>query len=733
MRTPGILFASILFFAGNVCLSQFGNRGVVDGTVIDRESRLVVVGANVTVSGTVLGTVTDKNGRFKITGVPVGNRDVVISMIGYKKRIISILISESGESGMTVELDQTAIETEPVIITANRREQSLEEVPVSVSVVTDQMLKNRHTVTIDDAIQYVPGVNITRSQINIRGSTGYSYGVGSRVLLLVDGIPQLTGDTEDIIWESISPTQIDRVEVVKGAGSALYGSSALGGVINIIPALFTHDPVTYIRMYGGMYSSPTYDTWRWTDEKRTSGGLSFMHGNRIGKFGFNVGGSRTLNDGYKKNDFVKRWNGWTRFGYEFSPYNSLQVNFSILEQERGNFLYWQDLNHALESESGQTDDNVRSVRWSLGGSYKQFVTNDFYFTIKTNFFRSRWDDNMSEDGASLGSNSTSDFGVGDLQVNYQPAERHHITGGILSSVNGVSSRNMFGTRSAFGGAVYAQDEYNIFEGFHLSFGGRFDFQKLENLPGVNQFNPKVGFTYTPFRATTFRVSAGRGFRAPSAAEVFTNTEAAGLVIRPNPDLKPERSWSIEGGIRQSFTDFLHADLAVFHNELWDLIEPAFGDDGYVHFFNITRARTTGLEAVVSANLFDRIWLSQIGYTYLFPKDVETGEVLKYRPRHLLYISSRINIEFVQLGIDFRHVSKIENIDRELVDLGIIPDGDVRVPVYVTDLHIIADWSSFGLPVTSALHIENFFQYYYTDFLANLAPLRNVVLSIDMKL
>jgi iron complex outermembrane receptor protein len=733
MGTPGIFFAPILLLAGQMCLSQVMNRGVVDGKVIDRESRLAIVGANVTVSGTVLGTVTNKEGRFTVSGIPPGSRQILISMIGYKKRIVSISIPESGESGINVELDQMAIETEPVIITANRREQSLEEVPVSVSVVTNQMLKNRHTVTLDDALQHVPGVNITRSQINIRGSTGYSYGVGSRVLLLVDGIPHLTGDTEDIIWESISPAQIDRVEVVKGAGSALYGSSALGGVINIITSSFTHEPVTNIRMYGGMYSSPTYDSWRWTDKNRMSGGISFMHGNRTGKLGFNVGGSRTINDGYKKNDFVKRWNGWARVGYEFSPYKSLQVNFSILEQHRGNFLYWRDLDHALESKPEQTDDNVRSVRWSLGGSYKQFITNDFYFTVKTNFFRSRWEDNTTAAGDFSETGSTSDFGVADLQVNYQPTDRHHITGGVLSTVNGVSSRNMFGTRSAFGGAVYAQDEFNIFEGFHLSFGGRFDFQKLENLPGVNQFNPKVGFTYAVFRGTTFRASAGRGFRAPSAAEVFTNTEAAGLVIRPNPNLRPERSWSVEGGIRQSFAEFLHADLAVFHNELWDLIEPAFGDDGFVHFFNITRARTTGMEAVISANILDRIWLSQIGYTYLFPKDAETGEILKYRPRHLLYISSRINIEFVQLGIDFRYMSKIENIDWELVDLGIIPDGDVRVPVYVTDLHIAADWSSFGLPVTSAVHVENIFQYYYTDFLANLAPLRHIILSVDLKL
>jgi outer membrane receptor protein involved in Fe transport len=281
--------------------------------------------------------------------------------------------------------------------------------------------------------------------------------------------------------------------------------------------------------------------------------------------------------------------------------------------------------------------------------------------------------------------------------------------------------------------VYAQDEIYLTKSFNFSFGGRFDFQKLEDLPGVNQFNPKTGFTYSPAAGTTFRVSAGRGFRAPSAAEVFTSTEAAGLVIRPNPGLKPERSWSFEGGVRQSIAGFLHADISVFHNEFWELIEPAFGEDGFVHFYNITRARTTGLESVINLNLFDRIWISQIGYTYVVPKDAETGDILKYRPRHLLYLSSRVSIGFVQTGVDFRHSSKIENIDEELVGLGIIPDGDVRVPVYVADFHLSADWSSTGLPVISAVHVENLFQYYYTDFLANMAPLRNIVASIEIKL
>ena len=733
MLKRSFLIFSILLIAYLSSLSQGPPRGTIKGKVIDRETGLSIVGANIMVVGTVLGTTTDKEGNFLLSGIPTGNRQIIISLVGYKKQIKSFSLTSTEVINLLIELDQIAIETEPFIVTANRREQSLEEVPLSVSVVTDQMIKNRHTVTLDDALKYVPGVNITRSQINIRGSTGYSYGAGSRVLLLIDGIPQLTGDTEDIIWESISPDQIKRVEVVKGAGSALYGSSALGGVINIIPLSFSTKPRTRIKFYGGIYTAPKYNSWKWSDDARTSGGFSFLHSNRINHLGFNIGGSRTLNDGYKKNDFLKRWNGWTRLAYEFSPYQVVNFNFGILEQYRGNFLYWMDVNHALESKPEQTDDNVKSLRWNVGAGYKQFITNDLFISFKTNYFRSKWEDNIPTASDMNGSGATSEFTVADLQVNYQATLSHQLTTGLIGTYNNVTSRNMFGSRKGYGGAVYAQDEINISRKSYLSMGIRYDFQKLENLSAVNQVNPKFGLTYTLTQNTTVRMSAGRGFRSPSVAEVFTSTEGGGLVIRPNSKLRPERSWSLEGGIRQTFSEFIYTDFSVFRNELWDLIEPAFGDDGYVHFFNVTRAYTVGFDAIINLSLFNRVLTSTVGYTYLYPKDVNKNEILKYRPRHLLFFSSKISVEFFQISFDFRHLSKIENIDRELLDLGIIPDGDIRVPVYVADLHLSADWTLFRLPLVTSFHIENLFQYYYTDFLANLAPLRHIVLSAEIKI
>ncbi|MBI3579749.1 MAG: TonB-dependent receptor, partial [Ignavibacteriales bacterium] len=193
---------------------------------MDAETKNPLVGANVMIKGTFLGAVTNVHGEFRIYRIPVGIYTIEASFVGYqRKKFDGIIIKEGEEYTLSLQLMPSAIQAEEIVVTASRREQSLQEVPVSVSTVTAKTIAERNSVTLDDALRYVPGVNLLQDQINIRGSTGYSRGVGSRVLLLLDGLPFITGDTGEINWESIPTHQIERIEVVKGAGSALYGSS----------------------------------------------------------------------------------------------------------------------------------------------------------------------------------------------------------------------------------------------------------------------------------------------------------------------------------------------------------------------------------------------------------------------------------------------------------------------------------------------------------------------------
>src|SRR5207249_11340086 len=122
----------------------------------------------------------------------------------------------------------------PIVVTAGKREQSLQDVIASVALVSDSQIARRAVASIDEAVDRTPGVQFLNGQVNIRGSTGYVQGLGSRVLLLVDGVPANQGDRGGINWDLVPLEEVQRVEVAKGAGSSLYGSSALGGVVNVI-------------------------------------------------------------------------------------------------------------------------------------------------------------------------------------------------------------------------------------------------------------------------------------------------------------------------------------------------------------------------------------------------------------------------------------------------------------------------------------------------------------------
>jgi len=723
----------ILFLLTPPVFSQEEHQtGTLTGSVKDSTDGQPVVGANIMLDGTVLGTTTSREGKFSIRDIPAGNYALSASIVGYKRRIINVLVKSGEETTCALDLEEMPVEAQPVIVTANKREQSFLEAPVSVSVVSEQQLSDRNSITIDDALRYVGGVNITKSQVNVRGSTGYSFGVGTRVLLLLDGLPFLSGDTQEIIWESLPAAEADRIEVVKGAGSALYGSNALGGVINVITKTSTQEPETRVRLYGGAYQLPKYESWRWTQDARTMAGAIASHRQRIGDIGVELGLSRTLDDGYRKNDYWKRWNAWSRLSYDISPFRSAAISFRLLDQRRGNFLYWKDLDHALEPQDEQLREHVESLRWNLGASYKQFVSGVFYYTLKFSWFRSRWEDNIPNEFDPAGSASRSDYLVGELQANYQASDRHVFTGGLSTSYNNVHAGSIFGDHRADGGALYLQDEAALTQDVRVTIGGRIDFQRLMGVEDVSQFNPKFGAVYNPGGATIVRISAGRGFRAPSVAEVYTTTEAGGITIVPNAALKPERSWSFEAGVSQVFRENITSELALFRNEFWDMIEPTFGADGKVQFQNILRSRITGAEMTLNVDFMRRILSTVVSYTYLYPEDVTRGDILKYRPRNMLYASGRFLFDPFSLAADFRFLSKTERIDEEFISLGIVPGGSERVNVYVTDVRLGADWKFAGLPMISIFHVNNLFQYYYVDLIGNLAPTRNYVLTLETK-
>ena len=214
------LGSSILLGFFMIILIQSGvaqeiiNGGIV-GKVIDAKTGKPLFGVNIIVKKTLFGTSSDIKGNFSITNLPIGIYDIEASMIGYKKQIKrQIQIFPAEKHKIIFKLTPTVIEQPALVVTASKRKQHIEDAPTSVDVVTMKEIQERGATTLDEILQNTAGFGIIDGQIDLRGSTGFNWSAGSRVLLMVDGHPLINGDTGGINWDAIPIEEVKRVEIV---------------------------------------------------------------------------------------------------------------------------------------------------------------------------------------------------------------------------------------------------------------------------------------------------------------------------------------------------------------------------------------------------------------------------------------------------------------------------------------------------------------------------------------
>jgi iron complex outermembrane receptor protein len=708
------------------------------GIVFDAKTQEPLSGVNILLRGTVRGTTTDTHGKYLLGGIPAGTFDISFSLIGYTTQTIhQISFQPDTALHLDVPLAQAPIQTEQVVVTASRREQSLRDVPVSVSTVTSKMIADRLSVTLDDALRYVPGVNMMSDQVNIRGSTGYSRGVGSRVLILIDGLPYITGDTGEINWETFPMFQIDRIEVVKGAGSALYGSSALGGVINVITKEIGETPEIRFRLFSGMYDKPSYSGWNWYSTPRFNTGGFFSYSNRVGSFGYLISASRSVDDSYRVTDVYHRWGVYSKLNYNFSQSQSLTLTANIQWRKHGNYFWWKSLKEPTRPADAQLNGEVNSTRGNVSLAYKNILSDQFFYSLKAIYFGNFWQDDSAQQ---VNNTSAAHFTQLEAQATYTTSSAHFLTFGLAANYDRVNS-NIFGSHPGVGAAFYVQDELMPFQSLKLTAGIRYDWQRVWKeifaspaATSPSQFNPKIGLVYSPGPITTLRASYGEGFRYPSISELFTSvsTGVSQIKIVPNDNLKPERSVSFEIGGSQWLSERVFLDLALFQSDYYDLIEAGVNPNPPIEilFSNITRARIRGMELGIKTDWFGRLLSTDFSYTYTDPVDLSDNSVLKFRSRHLFYASLAANYRQWRTELNFRYVSRVEAIDENLVRLAPIVDGDQRVACNVVDAGVTYNLINAGLPITVGLTVKNLTNYYYVELIGNLAPLRTYYLSVE---
>ena len=660
----------------------------ISGSVIDSLSSEFLYGVNLLVDDSI-GVVTDLDGNFSLS-VPSNSKKIRVSYVGYGTKII--LLEEGTSQQLNIVLKESLNELDVVVVSASRFKQKLEEVTVSVDVINARIIESKNCVTLTDVLKNAPGVQITDGQLNIRSGSGWSYGAGSRVLVMIDGMPLLSADQGEVLFNMVPLENVEQVEIIKGASSALYGSSALNGIVNVRSKMPGAKPETHISYFHGFWDAPKNPNIKWWgDSTRWKKGLNFTHLRKIGKLDLSISGSHFNDMGFVKEGV----NEQTRFSintrYNFNKI-TLGLNANYMYRSNGQFVMWSSDSTAYTPLEGTTLVNFGS-RFYIDPSIV------FFGEYTKHTLRSRI----------LSRNVYYDYEDSTLiksLLTYNEYQ-HQFKKNNTSISSGLVATTFSGETGSYGGklegvnySIYSQLDQKLGD-FNISGGARYEIYDLDTIR-ISRPVFRGGLNYELVEGLNFRTSFGQGFRFPTITEMFMQGDIGPINLYRNPNLQPESGWTSELGLKKAFTFSKwkgYVDLVGFimeYNNMMEFTFGAWGDPatnqlGGLGFrsINVGKTRISGFEFTFNGEgsinenwgfgvlsgfnlsnpisvypdsvfVYDR---NNMGYTFNNTSSDTTGYFLKYRSR----VSARMDVEFsykkrISIGVSYQFNSKMNNVD-----------------------------------------------------------------------
>lgn len=706
-----------LFFVFVFYLLSFCQNAELNGQVFDKKNQEPMIGATVKIGST--GSVTDFDGKFKIQ-LPPGDYTLEVSYVGYQNYSESVSFRAGEVVDLTLELEENATLLSTATVTSGKYEKPLGELTVSLEVVRPQLIESVNTVSVDEVLQKVPGVDIIDGQANIRGGSGFSYGAGSRVLLLVDDIPILQADAGYPQWNDIPVENIEQIEVVKGAASSLYGSSALNGIINIRTAYATSKPVTKISSFYTLYDDPGEAAQVWSDKQPYQWGANLSHRQKINRLDVVVGALVQRKKSYNRDTYEEYQRGNLGLRFRQNAKLSYGFNSNFNPGKSGDFFFWKSLD-SLFVGSDNTIATSERFRFNIDPFVTYYDPSGSRHKLLGRYYFIDNNNNMGQSNASQLWYSEYQFQKTFQKINLVT------TAGLVYTGNKIVAE-LYGdtTFSARNLAGFIQLDQKLFDRLNASLGFRFEHNTLfapelfncrtdfftgrqicDTIPDGKIIESKpvwrAGLNYQVAEYSFIRASWGQGYRFPTVAESFITTTFGGIPILPNPRLQSETGWSAELGIKQGFRllDFDgFFDLAIFWNEYNDMMEFNFSPDPFNFGFqsqNVGGTVIKGVEATVAGkgSFFGLPTNILAGYTYLDPKfqqfdltpsmagdTLTEGQLnaqrsslkenfLKYRFQHTLKVDVESSWKFISLGISYNYNSNMKAVDAAFESL-IVP-------------------------------------------------------------
>lgn len=551
------LFTSAAHFAAVGQNRANGTDANAYGHVIDRHTGEHQPYVTVAVVGTPIGTTTDASGHYFLHDLPTGEITVEVSAVGYKTASRTITVTPDSTIELNFELEESRIAVDAVVVSANRNETSRREAPSLVNIIDAKIFDTANAACIAQGLSFQPGVRVEDdcqncgfAQVRINGLDGhYSQ-------ILIDSRPVFSALTGVYGLEQIPANMVERIEVVRGGGSALFGASAIGGTINVITkepvrnsAQITHS-ITSIGCSGSYDNTTNLNASLVTSNNKAG---IYVYGQNRHRSGYDHDG-----DGFTELPVISSQTAGMRSYVKLGAYHKLSLEYhAIKEYRRGGDNIGEQPHEAMVAE--QTDHMINGGGLSFDGStsdnkHHYSVYASLQNTDRKSYYGGNKDLNAYGTTHDLTAVTGAQYSYRCPKMFFMPAE---LTLGAEYNFDGLKDRSkgydIHTNQKVHIVSGYLQNEWKTVRwGFLI--GGRID---KHNLIDHVIFSPRVNLRYNPTADINLRASYSGGFRAPQAFDEDLHISIVGgervrIVLADNLREEKSHSFSISADMSHTF-------------------------------------------------------------------------------------------------------------------------------------------------------------------------------------
>ena len=601
---------------------------------------------------------------------------IVLTLVLSLSLVVGEVRAEEGEETFSLE---------EIVVTASKYEEELSETSVSGAVIDQEDISNKNAYNAADLLKDITGVQINDysgvtgvKTISMRGSQP------EQVLVLIDGQPMNSRQSGQIDLSRLNIEQIEKIEVLRGPASAIYGANALGGVVNIITKSGTDESSTNVKMGYGSFNTQQYSLTQQGGED---------------KLNYNLAVTAKKSDGHRDipdNSDLEQYNLFTKFDYQLTKYSDLILSLRYNDSDKG--VPGEITNPTPNAQQNDEDKNI-NLTWKQQREdtdtkvlayynqheqsyYDKYYSNQDNPADFNNYYRDQDGDVYYYDGSKRKEvndinltekitnsiHDTNRMGLDFSRTKYY--QEHTLSYGTTVKQNEIDS-NENGEHETLNKALFVQDKWAVNEVLTVNLGSRYD----DHDKFGSEISPRAGLVYKVDQNLKLHLSGGQAYRTPTFNDLYWPASA---YTEGNPDLKPETAVAYEVGSTY-LTDQSKIKVSLFQRDVDDLIDWAQGDDGVYRPDNVNQAEISGIELTAKRELNEKI-TAGFNYTYLDAVNTTAGERLEYRPYH------KANLDLNYRADKFATAVNAKLVDGRTGDLAsyFVLDGKVSKDYQIND-------------------------------------------------